>query len=123
MENTEHTEAVQGEALPKTSWRDVVERFSYNGIVRNIPFLLFLSVLCVLYIANSSRAVSLTRELTEKGKELKELRWQYLDIQSRLMLATSESQLTQRAAAIGIKPLDKPAFEIRIEQEKKDKNK
>ena len=121
MDNTEQV-AAQAEPSSKASWRDVVEKFSYNGIVRNIPFLLFLSVLCVLYIANSSRAVSLTRELTEKGKELKELRWQYLDIQSRLMLATSESQLTQRAAAIGIKPLDRPAFEIRVkEQEKKDK--
>lgn len=114
-------ESTQADPLPKTTWRDVVERFSYNGIVRNIPFLLFLSVLCVLYIANSSRAVSLTRELTEKGKQLKELRWQYLDIQSRLMLATSESQLTQQAAGIGIKPLDKPAFEIRVTEAKKEK--
>ena len=121
-ENTEQVAAAQTDSLTKTTWRDVVERFSYNGIVRNIPFLLFLSVLCVLYIANSSRAVSLTRELTEKGKQLKELRWQYLDIQSRLMLATSESQLTRRAADIGIKPLDKPAFEIRITKPKKEKN-
>jgi len=119
-ETTGQAALSQADPLPKTTWRDVVEKFSYNGIVRNIPFLLFLSVLCVLYIANSSRAVSLTRELTEKGKELKELRWQYLDIQSRLMLATSESQLMQRAEGIGIKPLDKPAFEIRIKQPKKE---
>jgi len=120
-ENTGQVASAQTDPLAKTTWRDVVERFSYNGIVRNIPFLLFLSVLCVLYIANSSRAVSLTRELTEKGKQLKELRWQYLDIQSRLMLATSESQLTRRAADIGIKPLDKPAFEIRITKTKEKK--
>ncbi len=99
---------------PRLSWRDVVEKISYNGIVRNIPFLLFLAVLSVLYIANGSRAVALTRSLTQKSKELKELRWQYLDIQSRLMYATSESQLIKRAESIGLKQLEKPAFEVKV---------
>lgn len=112
-------ENIQTEEQPiaqqkKLSWRDVVEKISYNGIVRNIPFLLFLAVLSVLYIANGSRAVALTRSLTEKGKELKELRWQYLDIQSRLMYATSESQLIKRAESIGLKQLEKPAFEVKV---------
>jgi hypothetical protein len=106
----------------KKSWRDVVEMVSYNGIVRNVPFLLYLAVLCVLYIANGSRAVALTRTLTQKNKELKELRWQYLDIQSRLMYATSESQLTKKAESLGLKPLEKPAFEVKVIHKVKDTN-
>lgn len=100
----------------KLSWRNRVEKISYNSIVKNIPFMLFVALLAVLYIANTSRAVSLTREIAKKNKEIKELRWQWLDIQSSLMKATSESELTKRSAAIGLKPLEKPAYEITIKE-------
>ncbi|WP_118973461.1 FtsL-like putative cell division protein [Taibaiella koreensis] len=97
-----------------SSWKDIVERISYQGIVRNMPYLMFLTLLCILYITNNNRAISLTRNINSKSKELKELRWRYMDIQSRLMYQTSETQLIPKAAAIGLKPLDKPAFEIRV---------
>lgn len=117
MSEQEHNISQQEQensAKLKRSWRDVVDTISYKGIVHNIPYLLFIALLCVIYIANSSRAVSLTRELTKKNKELKELKWEYLDVQSSLMQATSETELTNKSATIGLKPLDKPAFEIRI---------
>lgn len=98
-----------------SSWKDIVERISYQGIVRNMPYLMFLTLLCILYITNNNRAISLTRDINTKTKELKELRWRYMDIQSRLMYQTSETQLIPKAATIGLKPLDKPAFEIRMQ--------
>jgi hypothetical protein len=96
------------------SWKDIVERISYQGIVRNMPYLMFLTVLCILYITNNNRAISLTRSINNKTKELKELRWRYMDIQSRLMFQTSETQLIPKAQTIGLQPLDKPAFEIKV---------
>lgn len=96
------------------SWKDIVDRISYQGIVRNMPYLMFLAVLCILYITNNNRAISLTRSINNKTKELKELRWKYMDIQSRLMFQTSETQLIPKAQTIGLKPLDKPAFEIKV---------
>lgn len=101
----------------------MVDKISYHGIVNNIPFLLFIAILCTLYIANTSKAVSMMRELAIKNKELKELRWEYLDVQSRLMKATSESELTQKAAALKLKPLDKPPFEIKKSINPSPKNK
>lgn len=107
------------------SWKEIVDRISYQGIVRNMPYLMFLTLLCILYITNNNRAISLTRAINTKSKELKELHWRYLDIQSRLMYQTSETQLIPKAAAIGLKPLDKPAFEIKVKvpastEDKKD---
>jgi hypothetical protein len=107
------------QAAPATSsnkwgWKDIVERISYQGIVRNMPYLMFLTVLCILYITNNNRAISLTRNINDKTKELKELRWRYMDIQSRLMFQTSETQLIPKAQTIGLQPLDKPAFEIKV---------
>lgn len=97
------------------SWKDIVDRISYQGIVRNMPYLMFLTVLCILYITNNNRAISLTRSINNKTKELKELRWKYMDIQSRLMFQTSETQLIPKAQTIGLQPLDKPAFEIKVQ--------
>jgi hypothetical protein len=96
------------------SWKEIVDRISYQGIVRNMPYLMFLTVLCILYITNNNRAISLTRSINSKTKELKELRWRYMDIQSRLMFQTSETQLVPKAQTIGLQPLDKPAFEIKV---------
>jgi len=96
------------------NWQRLADRLSYKGIVNNMPYLMFITFLCIIYIANNNRAISLTRSLNEKNKELKELKWRYLDIQSRLMYQTSESQLNLKAEAIGLKPLEKPAFEIKV---------
>lgn len=104
-----------------SGWKDLVERISYQGIVRNMPYLMFLTLLCILYITNNNRAISLTRSINSKAKELKELRWRYMDVQSRLMYQTSETQLIPKAAVIGLKPLDKPAFEIKVKVPVKEK--
>jgi hypothetical protein len=79
-----------------------------------MPYLMFLTVLCILYITNNNRAISLTRSINDKSKELKELRWKYMDIQSRLMFQASETQMINRSAALGLKPLDRPAFEVKV---------
>jgi hypothetical protein len=101
-------------ALKKSSWSEVVDRISYQGIVKNMPYLMFLTVLCILYITNNNRAISLTRNINDKTKELKELRWKYMDLQSRLMYETSETQMINKTAPLGLKPLEKPAFEIKV---------
>lgn len=106
----------------KGTWMEIIDRISYKGIVKNMPYLMFLTVLCMLYITNNNRAISLTRSINDKSKELKELRWKYMDIQSRLMFQTSETQMIGRSQAMGLKPLDKPAFEIRIKVPAKEKD-
>ncbi len=110
MKDTEQSTA---SADKKGSLRELIDRVSYRGIVHNMPFLMYVTLLCMLYIANNNRAISLTRSIGIKTKELKELRWQYMDVQSRLMYQTSETQMIPQSATLGLKPLDKPAFEIK----------
>ena len=47
----------------RSDWKALLDKVSYKGIVNNIPFLAFLALICVLYINNSQRAVSMQREL------------------------------------------------------------
>ena len=52
--------------MPKADWRKV---FSYNRIVKNIPFFLFLAVLAVLYIYNGHHADKLVRKIAATEKK------------------------------------------------------
>ena len=92
------------------------ERFdsiSFKGVVLNVPYLIFLALLGVMYISNSNKGLSLAREIEVKKKALKEVRWRYKDAQANLIFATSEKQISERAVQLGILPLEKPAFEIK----------
>ncbi len=96
----------------KSDWRSLVEKVSYKAIVNNIPFLAFLVLLCVLYIANSQRAIEMQRELNARNKELKELRWKYVDVKSQLMYVKTETQVMKSAEKIGLRPALLPAYKI-----------
>ena len=82
------------------------------SLTENMPFLLLGFVLCVIYISNSNKATSIVRDHTKKLNELKEERWRYRDLQSRLMYQTSEKLITEKSKDLGLRPLEKPAFEI-----------
>lgn len=86
---------------------------TWDMLVKNVPFILYLAILSVFYITNNSLAADLVRETESINKELKELKWQYLDVQSRLIKATSEEELLKVSSQYGLKPMEKPAFEIK----------
>lgn len=99
----------------------IKERFdniSYKGVVLNVPFLIFIALLALAYISNSNKGVAISREIEKKNKELEEVRWRYKDAQANLIYNTSEKQISDKTAAMGIHPLDKPALEIKKYQPK-----
>jgi hypothetical protein len=109
---------IQQEALTpaqriRSDWKSLVEKVSYKAIVNNIPYLAFLVLLCVLYISNSHKALEMQRQLNAQHKELKELRWKYMDTKSQLMFAKTETQVIKRSEGIGLKPSLLPAYKIK----------
>lgn len=107
------------ESVPgKKRWDIAVDRISYTGIVKNMPYLMFLTLLIIIYMANNNYAITLVRQIDNKNKELKQLHWRYLDLQSRLMYQTTESQLKIKTEALGLKPLQEPAFIIKVKPSK-----
>ncbi|HTO16155.1 MAG TPA: FtsL-like putative cell division protein [Edaphocola sp.] len=104
----------------RNKWMEMKEKFdhfSYKGVVLNVPFLVFIAILAVFYISNNNKGMGLAREIEQKTKELEEARWKYKDAQSNLIYKTSEKKISERTSKIGIKPLEKPAFEIKKYQE------
>jgi cell division protein FtsL len=96
----------------RADWRSMVEKLSYKAIVDNIPFLIFLSVLCILYISNSHRSLEIERELNKQHETLSEMRWKYLNAKSDLMREKTEYQVINNAKKLGLQPSLLPAYKI-----------
>ncbi len=112
-EKNTQQEALTPAQRVRGDWKSLVEKVSYKAIVNNIPFLAFLVLLCVLYISNSQRAIDMQRELNARNKELKELRWKYMDVKSQLMYVKTETQVMKNAEKLGLKPSLLPAYKIK----------
>lgn len=110
------TETVVSEKL---DWRKVLDKISYRGIVNNVPYLAFIVLLGVFYIANNNAAIETQRELDKQQKLLKELNWRNMDAQSKLMNAGMEAEVIRKGAVIGMKPLMMPAYKIVVDTNKK----
>lgn len=112
----EKVQTNSGEPTPaqriRNDWKALLEKISYRGIVNNVPFLGFVALLGIVYISNSQRAIATQRELNKEEKVLKELRWKYMDIKSKLMYAGMEAEVIRNGSGIGLKPLMLPAYKI-----------
>lgn len=62
----------------------------------NFPFICFLAVLGVLYIANAHSAEKKARKIQAINAELQEARWQYESIRHDLIYRSTQSQLVER---------------------------
>jgi len=73
-----------------------------------LPFLLFLSFLCMLYIANSHMAVNNIRKIDKLSKEVKELSWEYKSLKADLMFRSKLTEVAKKVDTLGIKELIVP---------------
>lgn len=103
------------EPVEKKDWRP---RINYEGIIKNLPFTLFLSLLAVLYIANGHYAVKNIREINRLDKEVKELHWHYLDAKTDLMLRSKMSEVFRGVAPDGLEIPVNPPLSIQPEKSK-----
>lgn len=97
------------EPTEKKDWRP---KINYQWIVKNLPFLLFLSLLAIIYIANGHFSVKNIREINKLDKEVKELHWEYLDAKSRLMLKSKMSEVSQGVSPMGLKVPETTPLEL-----------
>ena len=67
-------------------------------ILKNLAFLTFLGFLAVIYIANSHYAEGNVRKIQVLQKELKELRWFYMSLQSENMVSSMQSEVVDDVA-------------------------
>jgi hypothetical protein len=96
---------------PKLEWRKML--LSYQWIVMNTAFFLFLSLLTVLYIYNGHVAEKTIKDINRSSRELKELQYEYKTIQSELMFQSKQSELVKAVEPLGLKELSQPPLRLK----------
>jgi cell division protein FtsB len=76
---------------------------SASVVLKNLPFVLFLGFLAVIYIANTHFAEKQVREIQILQREVKELKRQYNSLKSDLMFESRLSEIGEEVARMGLK--------------------
>lgn len=75
---------------------DVMGERSLKQIITSLPFILFLLLLAFLHIANNHYADQMVRQITRAETKLKQYRWEYMTVTSKLMKASRQSEMAKR---------------------------
>jgi hypothetical protein len=78
---------------------------NYQSVVKQVPFFLFLAMLAVLYIYNGHYANKTIRGINRTSKEVKELQYEYIDVKSKVMGQSKQSELVKAVEPLGLKEL------------------
>jgi Bacteriodetes cell division protein (FtsL-like) len=71
---------------------------NYQSIVKQVPFFLFLALLAVVYIYNGHYADKTMRKINRTAKEVKELKYEYIAVKSKVMFQSKQSELVKSDA-------------------------
>lgn len=78
---------------------------NYQSVVKQVPFFLFLALLAVIYIYNGHYADKTIRNINRTSKEVKELQYEYIDVKSKVMGKSKQSELVKAVEPLGLKEL------------------
>jgi hypothetical protein len=85
---------------------------SRQSVLRNLPFLFFLAVIAIIYIANTYYAEKTFKEIERTTLELKELRYRYITTKSILMFESKQVEIGKRAEQLGLTETLIPPFKV-----------
>ena len=87
-----------------------------EATTKHLPFLLFLAFLALIYIGNIYYAEKNIRRTEKLQKELKELRYEYVSVKSKLLQNSQQSKVAMGLASKGIKESTVPPNKIFVEE-------
>lgn len=80
-----------------------------------LPYLIFLCVLGMIYIANSHMAVKNIRDIDRISKEVKELSWEYKSLKADLMFKSKMTEVAKKVDTLGLEELVEPPKKIIVQ--------
>ena len=85
---------------------------SKDYVILQLPFILFLTIIALGYIANGYYAEKSVREISRINTELKELKSEYIISKSELMFMSNQSEVARAVAPFGLKESTVPPKKI-----------
>lgn len=92
---------------------------SDDRAVQHVPFILFLGLIAILYIANGYYADDKIREENRTKNEIKELRTEYISTKSELMFVSKQSEVAKAVEPLGLKEPVVAPMKIELDSIKK----
>lgn len=87
---------------------------SREKVIRMLPFIFFVTLITLFYIANGYYAEEQIRKINRIGNEIKELRSAFIITKSDLMFISKQSEVARRTAVINLKESVEPPKKIVI---------
>jgi Bacteriodetes cell division protein (FtsL-like) len=91
---------------------EIKQQFTADSLVDNLPFLLFLAGLALVYIYNNHKAENTVREINKINSDLKELKWEYLEAKNDLENRSIQTKVAEAVAPMGLSELTTPPQKI-----------
>ena len=98
----EERDPVKEQVVKARGWK---RWLNYQSVVKQVPFFLFLSLLAVLYIYNGHHADKTIRKINKLSKEVKELKYEYTAVKSKVLYQSKQSELIKAVEPLGLKEL------------------
>lgn len=109
-EKSTKKENIVGGAIKEVLGGDLLS----TGTFKFFRYLLYLALLAFIYIANNYYAENNIREINKLRKELKELRYEYINGKTKLMHIEKQSQIAKKLEKSGIKKNTEPVKILKI---------
>lgn len=123
LEEEKESELIVEEKTVKEIPENFLTKFLANGFIaaedatRALPFILFLGLLGMIYIANRHLAEKNIRDIDKLTKEVHELNWEYKVTKADLAYKSTLSEVAKRVDTLGVKESIQPAQKITIKED------
>lgn len=83
-----------------------------ESMIRQLPFIFFLTFLALLYVANGYYSEKTIREINSLNRNIKELKSEYIITKSDLMFLSKQSEVAKEAQKINVFESRTPPIKI-----------
>lgn len=93
---------------------NIREGLKYESLVKNLPMILLISFLALVYIWNRHSANRHIVELQKTQNELKEYNWEFASAKKELNNKSMQSEVARMVRPIGLEEISEPPIKIYI---------
>lgn len=107
----EDVQPAEKTALPKNFFTTLLTEgvISKEAATETLPFVIFIALLGMVYIANRHFTEKNIREIDKLSKEVKELSWDYKTLKADLMQKSTQTEVAKLVDTLGLKePVEPP---------------
>ena len=85
---------------------------SREAVLNNLPFLIFLAILAMVYISNNYYTEKTFKQIEKIKSELKELRFQSITAKAKMLDLSKQTEIAKKVSTLGIKETTIPPYKI-----------